>query len=132
MSYSSDDFEFVTTDAVAAVYEASSPIFEGILREVRELSKKKPEATMSVSKVKLVNRVLADLLEILKDEPAGKYLLELDEDSLPQMSDAVLTMVQFESALKAFKKRYYAYISDLSGSFWITKENVEYWKSDDE
>lgn len=132
MSYSSDDFEFVTTDAVVAVYEASSPIFEGILREVRELSKKKPEATMSVSKVKLVNHVLADLLEILKDEPAGKYLQELDEDSLPQMSDAVLTMVQFESALKAFKKRYYGYISDLSDSFWITKENVEYWQSDDE
>ncbi len=87
---------------------------------------------MSVSKVKLVNHVLADLLEILKDEPAGKYLQELDEDSLPQMSDAVLTMVQFESALKAFKKRYYGYISDLSDSFWITKENVEYWQSDDE
>jgi hypothetical protein len=41
------EFEFVTTDANVEVYGASKPIFEGILKEVRELSKKKPEATMS-------------------------------------------------------------------------------------
>ena len=73
---------------------------------------KKPEATMSASKVKLVNRVLPDLLTILRDEPAGKYLYALDDDALPQMSDAVLTMVQFESAIDSFRSRYKKYIKN--------------------
>ena len=77
MTYSTDDFDHITTNAAVSIYEASSPVFEGIIREVRELSKKKPEATMSSSKVKLVNRVLKDLLEILKDtrgaRPAAVY-----------------------------------------------------------
>lgn len=128
MKYSSDKFEFLTTDAAVEIYEASNPIFEGILKEVRELSKKKPEATMNPGKVKLINRVLEDLLKILIDEPAGKYLSELDEDSLPQVSDAVLTMVQFESALNSFQSRYYAYMSDLGQRHWITRENVEKWQ----
>lgn len=128
MTYTSDKFEFVTTNAAVQIYEATNPIFEGVLREVRELSKKKPEATMSAGKVKLINRVLSDLLQVLKDEPAGKFLEELDEDALPQVSDAVLTMVQFESALHSFKGRYYEYMSNVGKHHWITKENVESWK----
>ncbi|NDW06495.1 hypothetical protein GTK09_18910 [Jiella sp. 40Bstr34] len=83
---------------------------------------------MSSSKVKLVNRVLKDLLEILKNEPAGKYLMELDEDSLPQMSDAVLTMVQFETALGSFHTRYRKYLPDFGENYWITSESIEYWR----
>lgn len=128
----SDDaeFEHVTTDAAVEIYDSSTPIFEGILREVRELSKKKPEATMSASKVKIVNRVLTDLLTILKDEPAGKYLDVLDEDALPQMSDAVLAMVQFESALHSFQLRYYKYIEGRH--YWITAELLAEWQEEDE
>jgi hypothetical protein len=100
------ELEHVTTSAAVDVYEASGKIFAGLLREVRELSRKKPEATMSAAKIKIVNRVLQDLLVILKDEPEGKYLEMLDSDAMPQVSDAVLTMVQFESALQAFKRRY--------------------------
>ena len=59
------EFDDVTTDAAAAIYQASTPIFEGLIAEIRELSKKKPDATMSAGKVKIVNRVLNDLLEIL-------------------------------------------------------------------
>jgi hypothetical protein len=108
------------------------PIFEGLLKEVRELSRKKPEATMSASKVKLVNRVLTDLITILKGEPAGKYLDALENDALPQMSDAVLTMVQFETAIEAFQKRYYKYIDSASRHYWITSELLAAWESDEE
>lgn len=118
------DFGDKTTDAAVEVYESSTPIFEGILKEVRELSKKKPEATMSAGKVKIVNRVLADLLAILKDEPAGKYLEILDDEALPQVSDAVLTMVQFETALGAFRGRYHRYSSYFQDRLWITEELV--------
>ena len=125
-----DEFEHVTTDAAVATYEASTPIFEGLIREIRELSRKKPDATMSAGKVKIVNRVLNDLLQILKSEPTGKYLEALDDESLPQVSDALLTMVQFESALDSFKSKYYRYID---GSHqWVTQDLVDAWNADAE
>ncbi len=118
-------FEHVTTKAAVEAYSSSKPIFDTILKEIRELSKKKPEAIISAGKVKIINRVLDDLLPFLKDEPSGKYLETLDDDSLPQISDAVLAMVQFEAALKAFKERYYQRIDvDTYGMGeydWITK-----------
>lgn len=112
------DFEDVTTDAAVSTYQASTPIFEGLIKEIRELSRKKPDATMSAGKVKIINRVLNDLLQPLKPEPAGKYLEALDDESLPQVSDAVLIMVQFESALDSFKSKYYRYIK--GNHYWIT------------
>jgi hypothetical protein len=117
---SQQEFEGVTTDAAVEIYEASAPIFASILREVRELSRKKPEATMSASKVAIVNRILNDLLTILKDEPAGKYLYVLDDEALPQMSDAVLAMVQFESALTSFRSRYYR-CEGYDNCVWLTE-----------
>jgi hypothetical protein len=116
------EFEFVTTDAAVAIYKSSSAVFASLLREVKELSKKKSEATMSEAKVKLVNRVLNDLLIILREEPTGKYLEALDDDALPQMSDAVLIMVQFETALRGFETRYCVYFSDTREHRWITQE----------
>lgn len=119
-----DEFDHITTAAHVAMYKASSHIFAGILKEVRELSRKKPDATMSAGKVRIVNRVLKDLLTFLKSEPEGKYLDELDSEALPQMSDAVLIMVQFEKALEEFSLRYRAYVPDLDESTWITKELI--------
>lgn len=126
------EFEYVTTDAFVESYTSSKPIFDGVLKEVRELSKRKSEATMSASKVKLVNRILNDLLVFLKDEPAGKYLEALDDESLPQMSDAVLTMVQFESALKAFHSKYHQFVKEKRANFWITSELLAEWNENDE
>jgi hypothetical protein len=124
------EFEDVTTDAAVATYEASSPIFKGLIKEIRELSRKKPDATMSAGKVKIVNRILNDLLNILKAEPTGKYLETLNDESLPQVSDAVLTMVQFESALEAFESKYHQYID--GEHHWITQETLDAWNTDSE
>jgi hypothetical protein len=121
------EFDHVTSEAAVATYEATEPMFDGLLKEVREVSRKRPEATMSEGKVKIINRVLADLLAILKDEPEGKYLDLLSDQSLPQVSDAVLMMVQFETALDAFKKRYYQYI--YGEHYWITPEFVKEWEA---
>ncbi len=119
------DFEHVTTEVAVSTYQASTPIFEGLIKEIRELSRKKPDSTMSPGKVKIINRVLSDLLEILTGEPAGKYLEVLDDASLPQVSDAVLTMVQFESALVSFESKYRQYVE---GDYhWITEEFVAEW-----
>ena len=50
------EFEYVTTEATVATYDASSEIFAGILSEMRELSKKRPDTTLNKHKVKLINR----------------------------------------------------------------------------
>ncbi|HVV78667.1 MAG TPA: hypothetical protein VHD59_03500 [Pseudolabrys sp.] len=122
-----DDFDFgdATTQARVSIYESANDIFEGLLDEVKELSRKKPEATMSANKVKIINRVLTDLLSILKQEPTGKYLDLLDDELLPQISDAVLVMVQFQSALEAYKGRYHRYLYPQGGHCWVTEELVE-------
>lgn len=105
MKYNTDH---TTTIAVAA-YKATNNVFHGLLKEVRELSKKKPEATLSAGKVKVINRILIDMKEFLIDEPEGKYLDLLGDEELPQQSDAVLVMVQFEAAMDMFASRYQDY-----------------------
>lgn len=136
MTNDESDFEHVTTDAVVESYEASQPVFEALLAEVKLLSKKKPEATMSPGKVKIINRVLEDLLVFLKKEPTGKYLELLDDKTLPQMSDAVLAMVQFDTALEAFKDRYYQRVGDeyTGGAhyYWITTEQIARWETEED
>ena len=112
----------VTTDAIVGAYQASSEIFAGVLSEMRELSKKKPDSTLNKRKVGIVNRVLRDLREFLEEEPEGKYLDFLDDEDLPQNSDAVLVMVQYEKALVAFGRRYQGRIG---GEYdWVTEERL--------
>ena len=126
-----DDYYFpnITTDAKVAEYEASHDVFSSLLDEVKELSKKKPDASMSAGKVKIVNRVLENLLVVLEGQPDAKYLEALDDDDLPQVSDAVLVMVQFKSALASFKERHYRGVSRM-GYQWITEELIDQLKAD--
>ena len=55
----------VTTEKFVAIYQATNAIFLGLLKEIRELSKKKPDAIMSAGKVNIINRVLEDLKLVL-------------------------------------------------------------------
>ena len=125
------EFENVTTAAAVKTYDSAIGVFSALLGEVRELSKKKPDATLSASKVKLINAVLGDLLSFLEAEPEGKYLYTLEDDALPQVSDALMMMVQFDAGLTAFKRRYYQFIkggSLYSGEhYWITEEQIQEW-----
>jgi hypothetical protein len=122
------DLTRVTTEDSVKTYLATNDIFCGLIKEIRELSKKKPDAIMSKGKVKIVNRVLEGIKDILEVEPEGKFLDLLDDDELPQTSDAVLVMVQYETALKAFRNKYFQ--SYKTGPYdseaaWVTPEFVE-------
>ena len=108
----------------AQSFNASSGVFDGLMQEMRELSKKKPDTTLSKNKVRILNRVLADIESVLRDEPEAKYLESLDDDELPQNSDAVLVMVQHEKALAAFRKRYLVRVPGI-GQRWATEEGNE-------
>jgi hypothetical protein len=127
------EFKHITTDAAVATYKSATGVFAALLTEVRELSKKKPDATMSASKVKLINNVLSDLLTILENEPQGKYLEVLEDEALPQVSDALMMMVQFDAALEAFRARYLQRV--MSGyateHHWITQERIAEWDAEE-
>lgn len=117
------DFQHITSEAIVAEYKATVSVFGALLTEVKELSKKKPDATMSNAKVKIINRVLNNLLTVLAGQPEAKYLETLDNDELPQVSDAVLIMVQFKSALDSFLSRHFQ--GEIRNKKWITHEHVE-------
>ena len=119
------EVERVTTNEAVEIYVASCDVFKGLMSEMRELSKKKPEMTLNKSKVKILNRILTDIQGILKKEPEGKYLDLLDDDDLPQNSDAILVMVQYERALLAFENRYCKYDSLSMEHIWRTKEKTK-------
>merc|ERR1712137_539879 len=99
----------MTSQDKVDTYEKVRDVFVSLLHEVRELSKKKPEIVMSESKVKLINRVLQDVIVVIQDEPQAAYVELLDDDQLPQNSDALLMMVQFDAALDAFKDAHFDY-----------------------
>ena len=54
-------------------------MFTQLFKELKDLSKKKPEATLSASKVTIINRVLTDVRECLEYETEYKYLDLLDD-----------------------------------------------------
>ncbi len=131
------EFQHITTDNIVATYEAALGIFSGLMQEMRELSKKKPDATLSKGKVTIINRVLEDLKSVMANEPEAKFLDLLDDQQLPQNSDAVLVMVQYERAIRKFPQRYREDVqtgtrpsgSPLYEEFWITEEFVRSWKN---
>jgi hypothetical protein len=126
------DLTNVTTEEAVETYLATNAIFLGLLKEIRVLSKKKPEASMSAGKVKIINRVLEDLKRILEVEPEGKFLDLLDDKDLPQTSDAVLVMVQYETVLHVFKRKYYqVYDYDDYKYAWVTPEFIKEYESQD-
>lgn len=110
--------KYYTTEAKVRQYEAVIGVFTELFKELKDLGKKKPEATLSASKVKLINRVLADAASLLEGAPDHKYLDLLDSDALPQYGDAILILSQYEGALKSFYERHYGYQSGV-GDTWI-------------
>lgn len=67
--------------------------------------------------------MLEPLRGALSDEPEGKFLDLLDDEVLPQVSDAVLVMVQFERAARSYRVRYYdGHLANESCFGWITVE----------
>lgn len=111
---------YYTTQEKADRYDAVIDVFNAIFKEVKELGKKKPEATLSESKIKTINRVLVDARQVLEDAPTYKYLDLLDSDDAPQFGDAILVLSQYEGALSTFRARHYGWSG--SDHEWIIKK----------
>lgn len=92
------------------------------------LSRKKTNEQLNTTKIKMINRVLIPLKELFKHEESYTFLDTLNEDDIPNNSDVVLIISQYEAAIINFKNRYYLkdkYNLDKWGSGiprWMTKE----------
>jgi hypothetical protein len=95
----------------AQVIEMLMPILGSVTNEVREFSKKKQDGVLSELKVTQINRLLVDVKEALGDDPSTRYLDLLDEEMLPQNSDAVLVLSQWMAALKQFRDKHLGWSS---------------------
>ena len=99
----------ITTKEKADIFETTSPLLSALYEEIQILSKKKPDGTLNPSKIKLINRLLSDIKELLKDEPDIKYLDMIEDEDLPQYSDVVLILSQYSASMDKFENRYYGW-----------------------
>lgn len=125
----SENEEWLPTEKNVEEYLLHSKMLDSLAAEIRELSKKKQEGALNLTKVRMINRVLKPLKEgILEHVPANIFLDLLDEDTLPNNSDAVLIISQFEAAIKEFREKYHRDFVDDSYSrhyYWATVENPD-------
>jgi len=97
----------LTTRERVATYVVVEPLLKTLFDEMKDLAKKKPDAALSKTKIKIVNRLLEQSQLVLAVEPELKFLDLLDaEGAIAQASDAVLMIGQFVSAMGTFSSRY--------------------------
>ena len=93
------------------------------------LSKKKSDGQLNKMKIKIVNRVIEPLNELLKNESSHKFLDIINENDMSTNSDVVLIISQYERALLNFKNKYYLIDKDYRDKYgdaqarWNIKEN---------
>ena len=119
-----------TTTERARLYETTAPLLRAMRGEIKDLAKKKPDATLSKIKVAMINRLLVDLQELLKEEPNSKYLDVLSDEDLPQYSDVVLIMSQYDAAMDSFRARHSEY--DSGERTWLLSDGDEHDEVDDD
>lgn len=123
------DNEWLPTNAQVQQYQLYKNMLASIAKEVRELSKKKQDGVLNITKVRMINRVINPLRDsLLVKIPSHEFLDTLDEDSIPNNSDAVFIISQYETALTEFARMFHiTYMDDSSyrKTFWRTEENPD-------
>jgi hypothetical protein len=110
------------TEQQVTIYERLVPMLQAAHHEMSELSKKKPDGIVNALKIRNINRLLIELRKLLENDPCRDFIELLDEETLPQNSDAVLLLSQWQAALMQYQRRYYRSEGNDS-SHWITIEN---------
>jgi hypothetical protein len=110
------------TEHQVAIYERLVPMLQAVHREMSELSKKKPDGIVNTLKIRNINRLLIELRTLFENDPSRDFIELLDEETLPQNSDVVLLLSQWQAALVQYKVRYYRSEGSEEPQ-WITVEN---------
>ena len=98
-------------------------MLDSALSEMRKFAKRKQDGIVSATKIKILNRLLRDIRDLVKREKSAAYLDLLSEKELPQNSDAVLVLGQSRAALNSFRSSHTRKVHFKPT--WITKEWVE-------
>jgi hypothetical protein len=106
------------TSAELLQYETLLPLLEAMHEDIRQLALKSQTSALSKARIAMLNRLLADMRTLLKNEPAAAYLEVLDEATIPQNADALLVLGQFRAALEQFRQRYTYYDEDEAETSW--------------
>jgi len=99
-----------------------SPMFLTILGVVRALAEKKQVGELNKLKVNMINMVLEQIKDLLSDEPTIQFLVLLDDETLPTVSDTVFILEQYGTALRPFQNKYSTRDIDQGINRWFTKE----------
>ena len=118
----SDDYSWLPSEKNIEDFELLVEMLDSQRKEFDLLSKKKTDGQLNKMKIKMANRVLEPLKDILSHEESHKFLDTLDEDDVPTNSDVVLIISQYESAIADFKRRYNKYDEYYVGRRWMTAE----------
>ncbi len=110
---------YYTTEDQAQAYDTTMPLLEAMYIEFKELSKKKPDAAVSKSKIKITNRLLERVRVALEDSDSIDFLDLLDEDDVPQVSDVTLILSQYVASMKEFRKRHFGWFKETHQ--WVIK-----------
>jgi len=120
---------WLPTEKNIADYSLLTDMLYAQRQEFGLLSKKKSDGQLNKMKIKMVNRVLEPLNELLKNEPSHKFLDILSEVDMPTNSDVVLIISQYEKALLNFKNKYFIIDKNYRDKYgdararWNIKEN---------
>ena len=106
------------TTQQAETFDRLVPMLEAAHREMTELSKKKQDGIVNSFKIKTINRLLAELSKVIENDPSHEFVDMLDEELLPQNSDAVLVLSQWKAALAQFQSKHYGW--DGATQRWFT------------
>jgi len=109
------------TDAQVAQFDMVQPLLAAAHKEMAELSKKKQDGPVNELKIRHINRLLEAAEKSLNGDASTAFLERLDEETIPQNSDAVLVLSQWLAAMEQFKARHHKY--DGSGHRWFTQES---------
>ena len=109
------------TEAQVARYELISPMIDALYGDMQDLSKKKPDGPVNQTKVRVINRLLSAVRELLKSHASLEFLDLLSEEDLPSSSDCTLILGQYQASMTRFKAQYYGlYDGDYR---WLSQEN---------
>lgn len=120
MAKKSNKEEYLPSKADVMKFIMLYDFLESAYIEMKDFSKKSPDAALNDRKVKSLNRILKDIKDILRNEPTALYMDILDEEMLPSNSDVVLTMSQYRSALENYRKKYRRFHN--FDNFWQTTD----------
>jgi hypothetical protein len=117
------DEVFFTTSEKVNTYSIMLPLLKSMYNEFKELSKQKPDASISKSKILIVNRLLEKIRTVLDDQESIEFLDLLNEDDIPQASDVVIILSQYVAAMVAFKEKYFKWDKNEYDDKWYVKDD---------